>query len=714
MAEAAAAFALAASIVQFLDFGAKLASKAWRIHQNGQDGVDELLDIHDTTKDLTEILTQLRVPDSLDTQASTDHSGLLSLANSCQAVAEELIELLGTVKLPHRWQPGRRAALKAALKIVLKEGEIRSLHERIDYFRQQLTLHLLSLIKQSSSEPGRNQAGSLILEKMFLGGSIVSSARLDTKVLRNSLVSEIFKTTDNATFSHIASPVTVTVTPDQQADFLQAILRQLDYATMDDRDGRILEPDQETFEWIFRDPAEYPSRVAGHRQWSHFGEWLRSDSQLYWITGKAGSGKSTLMKYIACPEMDEADPKDPELRDWAAGHKLVVSSFFFWNSGELIQKTFEGLFRTLLFQILEQCPEIVPYIMPPRWESFCLFGGCDEKWSDGELRAALQLAVSHDPDSFRYCLFIDGLDEFEGDHKYLTSFLKSLLASPNVKICASSRPWIVFEDEFALKPHLKLEHITYDDIKRCVTSRLESDPGYLKLELREPEYAVALIGDIITRSSGVFLWVNIVVSNLIKGFTEGDRVSDIQRRLESLPLDLEQLYDKILQGIDPFYMEHTAQLFLLRNACPTPPDLLLFSFADEPGTTEEGCRDLEGGALLSSQVKTAKEEAMRRRINSRCLGLLEVSGPFIDSISGQSSPYECYRVEYLHRTVREFLQKPSIKTRLATVLKEPFDPHLRLCAAYLSYARRVSPSLQGEARLRHLSSEVRLCLYHAS
>lgn len=34
-------------------------------------------------------------------------------------------------------------------------------------------------------------------------------------------------------------------------------------------------------------------------RWNDFVAWLEEGDGLYWIAGKAGSGKSTLMKYIA-------------------------------------------------------------------------------------------------------------------------------------------------------------------------------------------------------------------------------------------------------------------------------------------------------------------------------------------------------------------------------------------------------------------------------
>jgi len=94
--------------------------------------------------------------------------------------------------------------------------------------------------------------------------------------------------------------------------------------------------------------------------------------------------------------------------------------------------------------------------------------------------------------------------------------------------------------------------------------------------------ASALINNVSTKACGVFLWVILVVQSLLEGLTDGERLSDLQKRLDSLPADLETLFWKILQSVD---FERISQLLQIvegsNNVGSEPLTILCMSFADE-------------------------------------------------------------------------------------------------------------------------------------
>jgi hypothetical protein len=74
-----------------------------------------------------------------------------------------------------------------------------------------------------------------------------------------------------------------------------ALLESLRFSNMTHRRAEIAEAHQKTFFWLLRE--EQPREdIARTRPWNSFVQWLRDGGDIYWINGKAGSGKSTLMR----------------------------------------------------------------------------------------------------------------------------------------------------------------------------------------------------------------------------------------------------------------------------------------------------------------------------------------------------------------------------------------------------------------------------------
>jgi len=141
---------------------------------------------------------------------------------------------------------------------------------------------------------------------------------------------------------------------------VKAVLESLRFPTITERYEAITEAHKKTFEWIFQPMVdeEDPNGV----QWNDFVEWLREGQGIYWINGKAASGKSTLMKFIY------DNPKTREnLVHWAGGKPLHIAKFFFWWAGTKIQKSQDGLLRSLLYETLREMPQLAPLVLPTEY-----------------------------------------------------------------------------------------------------------------------------------------------------------------------------------------------------------------------------------------------------------------------------------------------------------------------------------------------------------
>jgi hypothetical protein len=82
-----------------------------------------------------------------------------------------------------------------------------------------------------------------------------------------------------------------------------------------------------------------------------FVNWLASGSGIFWINGKPGSGKSTLMKYAYC---------DPRLKEYLnhGSDSALLAKFFFYDQGLPTEKSFSGLLYSMVYQLLEALPEL--------------------------------------------------------------------------------------------------------------------------------------------------------------------------------------------------------------------------------------------------------------------------------------------------------------------------------------------------------------------
>jgi len=443
------------------------------------------------------------------------------------------------------------------------------------------------------------------------------------------------------------------------------IINTLKFETIDDRKDAIPKAFRDTFEWLFRTP---PSRQDGTPFWSDFTTWLKADSkQIYWITGKAGAGKSTLIKFLA------QDRRLGGLLDeWAADSTLLLGSYYSWNAGNNLQKSHEGLLRTLLHQCLSGNPELlVPLVFPGRWALTQLFGGQARlpEWRLEDLMAGFRRLVgaagrvlSDTGATVKMAVVVDGLDEFEGQFAELVELLQEANANPNVKICASSRPWNVFKDRLRRNPMLQLEELTYRDIELYVHGKFNMSDGFAELQARDAGEAARLLQTVVEKAQGVFLWVAVVVRDLLEHLQEGDRLCDLQATLDSLPEDLFKLFQFIWNRINSRHHGEASQYFQIVETCEQF-DLTPYAVSLWLG---DGDVSLDLDLIdMTNKFMSDATTAMARRIDSRTKGLLEL----YDTAHVRAS-----RVDYMHRTAREWVKENWLIINAQS--KKDFQPHL--------------------------------------
>ncbi|KAF3059765.1 Heterokaryon incompatibility protein s [Daldinia childiae] len=420
----------------------------------------------------------------------------------------------------------------------------------------------------------------------------------------------------------------------------EQILHGLWFRTIDERRESISKAHCKTFRWVLEPPQ-------GTYLWDDLSEWLQSGSGIYWVSGKAGSGKSTLMKHLIQHKQTRK-----LLSRWAGDTQYFLTHYFFYNMGTYEQKSQEWLSRTLLYQILSEHPDLIPEALPNMWKQLYDDSVSASLPSVTETKYAFRVLATKAPQICKFCFFIDGLDEFVGNYHDGIDFLKELVMNPHIKIVVSSRPIPDCVASFSELPSLDLHHLTRADIKSYVEETIGGHRYMQGLLNRHTVEATAIMEGLVNKASGVFLWVILACRSLTLGFADFDRIHELQRRVDELPPELEQMFQHMLNGINKRHREQGSRMLRICFEARQAQDRLEYSdmtllglaLIDDDYTNMERIPTLE-----RSQKRTLCEE-LEGRLRSRTGGLLETNWSEEEhdtKIDG--------RVIFMHRTVFEFL-----------------------------------------------------------
>ena len=418
-----------------------------------------------------------------------------------------------------------------------------------------------------------------------------------------------------------------------------------------ERQLNTLVTDEHSFDWVWE---------------SDFVEWLKCDAKVFWIAGKPASGKSTLVNYV----MKHSRTK--EIVEGALGGDLIVAKFFFdFRARDGLRNNFEGLRRSLLRQLLETSDALAAEVM----QQF----GINRPDDQIMLADATMFEYALDRNDRLTLLFVDGLDEYQGNKPELLSLIHKITES-KVKVCLSSRyekPFtMTFNDSrFQFRMELLNRPGIYAYAKHILETTLRPSDGKERSVLHDASDEIA------DSSSGVFLWARFAVSEFIDRICEGYQTEDrwIRTIIRSMPPELEDVYARIFQNMKDKD----------KNACGIVLALIDAAKYDLELSELFEATLLAGNNFRSLDVDITAEDLSKfeRYLEAIGAGLIHC---FVPDDVGTYSLRPVIHVTMIHRSVQTYLDSRGWKQLLGEQ-RDSVSHHelwLNICHDYLE-GRRV-------------------------
>ncbi|KAF3056089.1 hypothetical protein CFAM422_012957 [Trichoderma lentiforme] len=668
----------AGKVISLIETGIEVSDQLKAITKSEHKLPPDLANLHHNAQHLLEIIEALP---SIGI-GSIDDAKVGLLVDRAKKISSKVIAIMDEVN--PKWQQKQKTSL-TLWRSYLKKNDMESIETDFQHLKEQTKLILLELVCQSSSEAKSQyeelrRRASLDDERVIgIEGSMHKlSQRLHA--VQDSIYNlgkQIGSATLNeSSFYRQASQVFVLEWR------LSIILSRLikNFQEKDLKANAIAKSDPGTFDWMTQGSDychEYPDNLNDKERLvydecdpdmlkhhveasDNFRSFLQGPSGAFLILGKPASGKSTLMKYLMRNSVVLED-----LEQWASNtdRNLIRAIFFFsvtQGSGALSSE--ESLYRSLLFQILRECPALVDEVLP---------GEASLSPSIPIPFEAVQDAIkyifsnkSNLADKYCFCLFIDGLDEYRSNYsetkrgKTQNNYDISELAhhlvewcqheTSNTKIIFSSRVIPALDARFSTKEKMLLHFHTKRDILQSAFSNFKRHPEAI------PENYIELSRIICDQAQGVFLWARLVIKDILEAYTDGVDPDTFQDRIKATSTDITDLYAQILERVKE--QDRQASAAILRLAAFQPAEFRLNTLAcawidDLLKDANFPCN--EPAEVYSDEKIHQYRKRAIQRLAALTHGILETQD---DGQRYSSLFFFQSEIVFLHRTAQDFIR----------------------------------------------------------
>ncbi|KAJ6084564.1 hypothetical protein N7486_011364 [Penicillium sp. IBT 16267x] len=336
------AISLAGNIISFIDFPYQVIAGVNKVLDSSSGMTPESAQFSALVEDLNGITQNLVSNVAARTE---NEKQLCILATNCHVLSGEICQVLRSLKVgdkKSKWQ-----GMMVKMKSMWMNKEIEAIERRLNSYQSEILIRLHVMFSQKSESQNsmvESQLDALRNEGQSLRNE--TTKQLDALHQDIATLIETMSSTPPPYESNLAKSgpeeASLTRLGDALSSFQSTtksisqenhILSRLVFPSMYSRGDNIEDPESGTFTWIVEEksplkvdqedlserPDKYEEEIAAQQVMREttrriFSTWLNSGCHVFHISGKAGSGKSTLMKFLAkSPRVQQ------ELERWAGG-----------------------------------------------------------------------------------------------------------------------------------------------------------------------------------------------------------------------------------------------------------------------------------------------------------------------------------------------------------------------------------------------------------
>ncbi|KAM0717481.1 hypothetical protein Q7P37_007333 [Cladosporium fusiforme] len=565
----ATAIGVASAAITFLDFTVDVCMKFGEIISSTDGATKENAEI-ELRITVSEELSQDLRNKKIQASGSGLERNISDAVDNSIACSNDLLKLLKRIREARDTKAKRPKILGTITAVYLStiyHKDIKSLENNARKWQAMVALGLTQAIWEKSIhayEISEDRFRGLDKQAIAILGALKAGARSGEEVLKqindfrqhfdgriNDIKGVVQDSGDRLgqNFDVLALRVKEMSEPDLKKTFMESLF----FPQYQKREKTIDEPNAKTFDWIFDRDGGATSDLRA--RWPSFPQWLEdaASSQQYWLSGKAGSGKSTLMAHVVRDERTKR-----HLQCWSGSKPLHILSFFLFRMWGESQCGLEHLLRSLLYQLAKKVPQMQETLMAQFFtpESH----GKAAAWPVNTLKDMLTCALEVAVDC-KFLILVDGVDEFEDfvnphekrlDASGLVDLLYTLQTPQHVKLCISSRPEL---HNHITRKHSsflvsKLAELNRDDIRIFVDAQMQALPGLM--------YHDRIVREICVRADGIFMWAVFAVRQIEDGCDAGERHSILVQRLDDMGEGLNNAISYMLRRIGKHHREAVA------------------------------------------------------------------------------------------------------------------------------------------------------------